>query len=521
MTERREDQPLRRIIKEQVSTRAIDALMANYRDAQQAFMELIDNAVDNRIAGVPLLVRIRATRSDLSVHNQGGRGLDFEGLDNFFVWGYSEKTASQIGFYGIGGKSAMGYLGRGMEVVCSAKGSETEYRISDPAWESRPEGEWKEYQPEERRALTADGYFRARITNLKREVSASALAAKLGDIYRPLLLDGSVKISVNGKDVEPLQISYLETDSRLLSQHKRIQTRFGDFIDIKYGVLEEGQRVKPGIRCYYRGRLIENEQFFGLPTPAQLPQASRLMGEAHLDSVPVTPNKASFIHSSPQWDNAGIRIYAVLSPWMENLVSLRMEQRSQIESWEKDLAREAKRLLEHVFAETGLVNKSMIPGEAIGRRPPTRREEHTTARGGGVGGPGPQEGQTAPVLEATIGQIKRWGAMYEWEVASMGSTSRRSEVADVNNRKILKINSDHAMYQAEKEAGDTALRLYMADTAVQKIAEVVTVAGGKSIEEYLELVDNLSREVGAIYQVRFRQRRSVPSRGTLAIRGKK
>lgn len=31
-------------IEEQVSTRAIEALMSNYRDAQQAFLELIDNA---------------------------------------------------------------------------------------------------------------------------------------------------------------------------------------------------------------------------------------------------------------------------------------------------------------------------------------------------------------------------------------------------------------------------------------------------------------------------------------------
>jgi len=191
--ENRANQQPRRTIKEQVSTRAIDALMSNYRDAQQAFLELIDNAVDNRVAGASLSVRIRATKSELSVLNQGGRGLDLEGLENFFVWGYSEKTAGQIGFYGVGGKSAMGYLGRSMEVVCSTPGSDTEYKIYDPSWETRPEGEWKEYEPEERRTTTTDGYFRVKVTNLKREIASAALNHKLGDIYRPLLLDGSVK----------------------------------------------------------------------------------------------------------------------------------------------------------------------------------------------------------------------------------------------------------------------------------------------------------------------------------------
>jgi len=321
---------------------------------------------------------------------------------------------------------------------------------------------------------------------------------------------------INGREVEPMQIKYLESDPKLLPQHKLLQTRFGDYIDIKWGVLEEGQRVKPGIRCYYRGRLIEDEQFFNLPAPAQLPQASRFIGEAHLDFVSVTPNKSSFIHSTPQWDNASSRISLILKPWMENLVNLRMEERSQIESYEKDLAKEAKRLLEHIFATTGLVSKGMLPGESSGRRPPTRRNEAPSALTGGTGGPGPQEGQTAPVLEATIGQIKRWGAMYEWEITSMGSASKKSDVVDINGRKILKINSDHPMYQAEKEAGVNALRLYMVDTAMQKVAEVVTV--GKSIEDYLELVDNLSRDIGAIYQARFRERKGTSRRGTINFR---
>lgn len=507
MTEKGLSKP--QVIKEEVTTRTIEALMSNYKDAQQAFLELIDNAVDNREEGSTLTVRIRISKDELTVFNQGGKGLDFEGLKHFFAWGHSEK-AGRIGQFGVGGKAAMGYLGRGMEVVCSPKGSDTEYRVSDPEWQSREEGKWKEYETEERRAVTKDGYFRARVTNLKKEVNPIALSTKLADIYRPLLLDASVIFLVNGKKVDPLQIKYVEDNAALAPEEVSIQTRFGDWILLKVGVLEEGQRIKPGMRCYYRGRLIEDEEFFGHPTPALMPQASRLIGEAHLNFVPVTANKSSFNRGSAQWENSSKRIYGALVPWMEKLSQLKTEHRAPVENFEKELAKNAKRVLEHVFATTGLVTKSQLPGESSGRRPGVRGEvvEPTPPPSGKPGGPGPKEGRTAPHLTATIGEMKRWGALFSWEVASIGEGSRRSEVVDENGRKVLKINSDHSWYQAEKKAGEAALELYMAETAILKIAEVIS--RGKSIEEYSDLVHNLTRECGAIYQSRIRE--SKPSK---------
>lgn len=492
-------------IQENVTTRAIEAFMGNYRDAQQAFLELIDNAIDNREEKKSLAVRIRVSKNELSVFNQGGKGLDFTGLKNFFSWGHSEKTVGQIGQFGVGGKAAMGYLGRSMEVVCSPKGSDAEYRVSDPSWETRDEGQWKQYDTEIKKAATSDGYFRVRVSNLKREVNPAALATKLADIYRPLLLDGSVTILVNSKKVDPLQIRYVETDLNLRPELLKVHTRLGDSFLLKVGVLEEGQRVKPGIRCYYRGRLIDDEEFFGHPTPALMPQASRLIGEAHLDFVPVTSNKAEFNRGSVQWESVSKRMHDALSPWMEKLAKLQTESTAPVENFEKELARRAKRVLEHVFATTGVVTKAMLPGESEGRLPPTQREpKGLKVPTGRPGGPGPKEGRTAPRLGATIGEIKRWGATFSWEVVSIGTSGRRSEVVNENGRQVLKINADHPLYQAEKKAGSEALELYIAETGILKIAELVTI--GKSIEEYADLVNDLSRECGAVYQGRIREK---------------
>lgn len=495
-------------IQEDVTTGTIEALMRNYRDAQQAFLELIDNAVDNREQKTPLAVRIRVSKNELSVFNQGGKGLDFGGLKSFFSWGFSEKIG-RIGQFGVGGKAAMGYLGRSMEVVCSQKGSDIEYRVFDPSWETREEGKWKKYEPEVRTATSTDGYFRARVSNLKREVNPMALSVKLADIYRPLLLDGSVVIFINGKKLEPLEIKYLETNPDLKPQQIKVQTRLGDWFILKVGVLEEGQKIKPGIRCYYRGRLIDDEEFFGHPTPALMPQASRLIGEAHLDFVPVTANKASFDRNSVQWESTVDRMHAVLSPWIEKLAKLQTEASTPVENYEKELAKRAKRVLEHVFATTGVVTKGMLPGESEGRLPPTKREpKGSKTPTGRPGGPGPKEGRTAPRLGATIGEIKRWGATFSWEVISMGKSGRRSETVNENGRQVLKINSDHPLYQAEKKAGSEALELYIVETGILKIAELVTI--GKSIEEYADLVNDLSRECGTVYQGRIREKSAKP-----------
>jgi len=499
-------------IKERVATRAIEALMSNYRDAQQAFLELIDNAVDNRIENQPLEVRVRVTKNELVVFNRGGEGLDPAGLEKFFSWGESEKTTGQIGFYGVGGKAAMGFLGRSMEVVCSARGSDSEYRVFDPEWETRREGEWKEFEPEERKAVAKEGYFRARVTNLKREVNAPALVAKLADIYRPLLLDGSVTILLNGKKVEPLEIKYAEDEANLRPQILRVQTRFGDWLELKVGILAEVQRIKPGIRCYYRGRLIEDEQFFSQPTPAQMPQISRLIGEAHLDFVPVLPNKANFIHSSPQWENAAKRIHDVLNPWIEKLAKLRIEQKSPVESYEKDIARRAKRVFEHVLATTGLITKRELPGESTGRRPPTKRVVQPKVPTGGTHRP-PEaiSGATAPTLDATVGEtVRRWGALDRWEPVSMGAIDKRADVVQETGRQVLKINSDYPLYQVAKRVGDDALELYVNESAALKICEMVTK--GKSIEDYVELVNQVLARCGEVYRGRIRESRAVRSR---------
>lgn len=490
-------------IEEEFSPRAIEAFMANYRDAQQAFLDIIDNAIDNRFDDKKLNVRIRVARNELSVYNEGGEGLDREGLRNFFKWGHSEKI-DRIGQFGVGGKGAMGFLGRSMEVVCSAANSDLELRVYDPNWESRQEGEKKRFKPDVKRTQISEGYFRARITNLKKEVNSLTLAQKLGDIYRPLLLTERVKITVNGSEVEPLEIKYVEDDLNLKPESLTVQTRFGETFDLKVGVLAEGQKVKPGIRCYYRGRLIEDEQYFGHPTPAQMPQAARLIGEADLDFVPVTPNKSNFNHSSAQWIHASKRMRDVLEPWMAKIAKLEVSEKTPVENYEKELAKKAKRAVEHVLGIVGLITKKDLPGESSGRLPasPPKEKSRVSKRTRKLARN--IEGLTPPAIGAIVGvdSVRRWGAFSSYDVVSMGNSDKRAEIVEEGTQQHLKINADYPLFQTAKKLGHDAQEVYISETAIMKICEVVSK--DKPVSEFVELMNIYLKTCGAYYRSRVR-----------------
>src|SRR3989344_3588802 len=493
--ERRSSQG-QKIIKERIDPRAIDALMSTYRDAQVAVLDLVDNAVDNRIEGKPLSVRVRIQKDELSIINQGGYGLDFEGLNNYFVWGHSDKTEGKIGKFGVGGKAAMGFLGRGMEITCSAANSNTEYKVSDTTWETR-QGELKQYTPEEKTAFSEDGYFKVRITNLKKDISARALIAKLAETYRPLILSGDIKISVNGIEVEPAEIKYIEEEG-ISPIGEKLQTRFGDWLVLRAGILAEGQKVKPGIRCYYNGRLIEEEEFFGHRTPAQMSSSSRLFGEADLDFVPVTTNKSDFDKSSVQWEMASRAIHNKLTPIVERLATMRSES-TKIERWEQDLAKEAKKILDSVLAETQAIVKPDLRGKgsASGREKPTGEIITDHPKTGKTHKS--TEGETAPKLTAE-GKTKRWGSADDYEIVSMGVTDKRAEYVEERGKLILKINAEHPLYQTAKKLGDDAIRVYNTETATIYAARKSINEG--SVHDYFALVDTLLERCGRILQNR-------------------
>lgn len=499
-----------RIITETASLRMAESLMSNYRDAQGAVHDLVDNAVDNRITGIPLRVGIRLSKREIVIRNVGGEGLDFDGLAEFLNWGHSSKTDRDIGQYGVGGKSAMGFLGKSITVACSPRGSDVEFRIHDADWKTKGEVTEKQHRVQEGRAFTNEGYFIVTIGETERLPNPKLLIARLGDTYRPLLLDGSVDMAVNGTKVPPLDIKYMESSPDYMPERATLMTGFGDTVDLKVGVLEPGQRVKPGMRIYYRGRLVRDQEYFGMPEPAKFPAASRLIGEVMMDQVRVTTNKSDVIEDA-RWEDASKLIYLrVLNKWVAKLEALGTDQANQIEQYEKDIVIETKRSLEEILAKIGLIGRGLLPGSMAGG-------EAGTGGGGGAGSEG-QGGGKGGRRKPDSGEAgdnpnrKRWGAFDEWDCVPMGNSVARSAVLKESGKDVLKINTDASAYQARKKAGDSALRLYVAETALMEIVAIATA--GQPADQFITMYNEHYAEVGKAFleEQRGGSRRNSPRR---------
>lgn len=488
-------------IVERASLQMAESVMRNYSNSQQAILDLVDNAVDNRIEGQPLVIMIRNDKNRFYIMNRGGEGLDLEGLQNYLQWGQSKKTDKAIGQYGVGGKAAAGFLGNSLEVRCSPKGSLEEYRIFDPNWKEKQAGVEKEHDCEIGNTDSMEGYFSVRVTNLTRgnKIDVKELIAKLGDTYKPLLESGAIMINVNGVTVNPLEIKYLRTDPNFEPERIITQTAFGDKLDITAGVLEIGAsgRIHPGTRCYYRGRLIEDMQFFGHLGPAQFPPASRFIAEVSLNNVEVTTNKSSFIKEGDRWEETQKALKEALDSWMEKLAKLKIERKNELEPYEQQLTKEAKRILEHIASQTGILTRDMLPGQAHFRLPPVKMTQDIIKPPAGTKRkPGEIKGATPPNIRADVGpSVKRWGTLFDWDIVPMGQEDIRAQVVVTEgNREQLKINSDYPLYQACKAVSRSALLLYDIETAVAEIGKKICV--GQSIEEYSNWVNNILRHIG-------------------------
>src|SRR3989344_6329970 len=63
------------------------SLMSNFKKWTDAFLELVDNAVSNRVPGKKSIVEINNSRKHLRIVNKGGSGMDLEKLQELLEWG--------------------------------------------------------------------------------------------------------------------------------------------------------------------------------------------------------------------------------------------------------------------------------------------------------------------------------------------------------------------------------------------------------------------------------------------------
>ncbi len=430
-------------LREEFDPALIAALYNNFRSSLEALLELVDNAIDDRVPGRPLTIDLRLRRGTLRLVNRGGAGMGLEELADFLRWGGSRKVG-KLGRYGQGGKAALGYLGRGWRVQAIREGSDTAYAIEETDWHDRSRG-LKRYRPREIRQLfpAPEGHVEITVTRLQRRLFPSRVAARLAEVYRPLLLEGSVAIRVNGQPVAPAPLPAL----RLIELDEVVRVG-GEVHPVCgwLGLLEPpapghppaggagagdgpAEGVHGGVRCYAFGRLIAPGEYFGHPNATQRLALGRLVGEVHLDFVPLIMNKTDFDRDSEAWQVVSRLLHEKLAPLVEELSRERVPG-ERVSRREKQLAREVEallaRLLRHLAEQERLpATDADVPGAAEADLL-SRRMEPTAPSGGPAEAPAgtaadrPAAGDDAAETAAPDEEAAATGA-------PPGASSRRGE----------------------------------------------------------------------------------------------
>ncbi len=487
-------------VRERIDPEITASLFANYRSSADAVLELIDNAVDSRIANLPIQIDLTVHPSSLIVETAGGEGMGLRDLERAYLrWGGSQKRGRQLlGQYGQGGKAAIGHLGRRFAVEASRPGDTVAWRFTDDDYRNRSRLKTYEVAEVAKRVAPELGYVRIRIDGIDKRIDLRRLAQRLAETYRPLLASGAATIRLNSAAVHPVQLVVAE---RREFSGNAAGGRLRGWI----GIADAEQPTPgwvPGVRCYRLGRLIAEGEFFGHPTPAHVPSMARLIGEVEVPKVPLTMNKADFDRDSTQWVEVEHRMHRELAPLVRRLSR---EADAPPPASALRVAQQVRRLLSQALRLTE--REDLFPGIAA-------------ARAGEAGEAGEAEGPEQrellpsgpPEAEPREPRVPRPGdprgrgrrGFGTIVIRSLDPSIRSTTVIEEGTRVIV-INSRFPLFQERR--GDV---WYQLETAAR---EVCRAADGANVAEYERRVNEIVLMAAALRQ----RRRAGPHAQQLAL----
>lgn len=484
---------VRRVVRERIDPRLTAALFANYRTPIDAVLELVDNAVDSRVAGRPLELEIAVHPGRLVLQVVGGTGMSPAAIERDYLhWGASSKrTGDRIGRYGQGGKAAIGHLGNRFEIIASAAGDEHAYGFEDPAYRDRARLRTYDLTARKKAVAAHLGYVRIEIGEVDRKLDSRRLAERLADTYRPLLDAGQVRMVVNRAPVSPRPWSVAE-------RHDVSVRAAGRLVRGWWGLLPDPLPAGPpeaGVRLYHLGRLVGAPDWFGHPTPAAHPALNRLVGEVELPHVPVTMNKADVDRGSEVWSAVEARLHALLAPVVRRLTrepatAVTPEATRTAEQVRRILAKALRLLEEGRLFESEVATGGDGPGGQLAlegvRNPADARAEPGAAEDDGVDQGASRSTAPAPRLPRPgaaggPGSARRRGAA-EVVVRQLDPRLRSALVEEDGVRRVI-INSAYPLYEVRK--GDL---WYQLETALREVCVTIPEA---TVPEFERKVNEL------------------------------
>src|SRR3989344_4140564 len=258
----------------------------------QAISELVDNSIDAREDGKALTVEI---------HFDNEKGMIEQTAANSIKLAHSKKK-NKLGEFGLGLKTASTSLGKKFQIATTQKGNDEEYILEYDEEKWLKSGDWTKHEMkikggvDKKRSGTT-----IRIKDLRFSIYGNLpgnIKKDLAMRFAPFIENGEVKIKVNTKWCEPEPLN-LKTEYHLPDGKEpfRLKLESGNEVRGWRGLLRKGSdKGEYGFRVFRRGRLIMQFAKLGFNPH---PEARQIVGEIHLDHIPVTHNKREFIQESP------------------------------------------------------------------------------------------------------------------------------------------------------------------------------------------------------------------------------
>jgi hypothetical protein len=512
-----------RVVRERIDPRLTAALFANYRTPVDALLELLDNAVDSRVAGRPLEVDLLLRTGSITLAVVGGTGMGPRELEREYLrWGGSTKRAGErIGRFGQGGKAAIGHLGARFAITASPPGDARAYGFEDEAYRDRTR--LRTYELRERpKPVDRDlGYVRIEIGEVDRKLDVRRTRVRTADAYRPLLTRGDLVLRIDRLPVAP-------ADWPVDERHDFSVRAGGRLLRGWHGLLSDPPpaAIEAGLRLYHLGRLVGAPEWFGHPGPAVHPALNRLIGEVELPHVAVTLNKSDVERGSPEWEAVEARMHRLLAPVIRRLtreeaVAASPQALRTAEQVRRILARalhllESGRLFEsEIGSGAGSGGGQLtLDGYAVPVDPGAEEAApgQETSEAEPHAGDEPVEGTAEPAGEPAAPPVRSGGAgrgkrsgIGEVVIRSLDPRLRSAMVVEDGVRRVV-INSRYPLYEVRK--GDL---WYQLETALREVCVTIPEA---TVPEFERRVNELMSVSVGLAERRRRSRRRPRSKPT-------
>jgi len=263
----------------------------------EAVAELVDNSVDASLPDKKLIIDIIIDKKKIVVRDNGF-GMPKEILAKVLKLGFSTKeSTTMLGKFGLGLKTSCLSMGLTFKITTSPTDKDEKYSITFDEKEWMEKGDWLKY-PLEINPIKNESFTEIEITNLiidPAERDIKELKDDLSSRFGPFIKSNSIEILINKAPCKPM-LPELTKDGK---QEIKIKLESGKEIIGWFGFKLAGAlKNQYGFNTFRNKRLITIYDKIGLVKDQK---SKQVVGEIHIDHVPVSHNKRQWITESKEY----------------------------------------------------------------------------------------------------------------------------------------------------------------------------------------------------------------------------